>query len=244
MVLSPSRACGAATLLEMLVVCVIGVILLALFFPALKKFNETAQRNKCVANLRAIGNGLLSVAADNNGRFPALGNNSVEQRPTWAMRTAEQLGINLNQRAQRTVFWCPGDRTHESETGQFMHQHHVGHASYAVNVNLMDWEQGTSALGGAARGGLRLAQILRPSKTLMVVENHKANNVISWADQGGKTWQKGWTFEYTMAGKAEDEDAGKQGYHQGVNNWLFADGHVETMNFRDTLEPINLWRPE
>lgn len=143
----------AASLVEVLVGCAVGAVLAALLLPAFSKVSEISHRNKCATNLRSIGAGILIVAAENNGKLPALGNNSTEQKPTWGMRVAETLGIDLNRRAQRTVFWCPTDKTDQTDMGQYMHKNHVGHGSYAVNVNLMDWELGTSALGGVARGG-------------------------------------------------------------------------------------------
>lgn len=237
-----TRFLSAFTLVETLVVCGVVGILVALLFPAYRKVGETSQRVKCTSNLRSIGSAILSVAADQDGKFPALGRNSGEQKPTWGMKAAEAMGIDLGAESQRTVFWCPADRTMEGETGQYMHKNHQGHSSYAVNVNLMDWEEGVGSLGGAARGGIGLGQVSQPAKTLMVVENHKANNAIGWADQGGKTWQRGWTFEYTVAGGSEADDPGKRGYHQEANNWLFVDGHIETMKYEETLSPTNLWK--
>jgi prepilin-type processing-associated H-X9-DG protein len=58
------------------------------------------------------------------------------------------------------------------------------------------------------------------------------------------------TYGYATGGNTPAaQDLGKQGYHnrangRGVCNWAFADGHVEAMNWKQTVMPRNLWRVE
>lgn len=229
-------------MVEMLISVVIIAVLFALIFPVASTVRKSAEKAKCSANLRALGAALISVASENNGRFPALGTSAQLQTPTWGMVTADSMGINLSRYAQKTVFWCPADKTAETEQGRHMQDSHVGHSSYAVNLNVIDWETGSSAMDGMAKGGRRIGEIAKPSSTILLVEDHHENNVISWADHGGKTWQKNWTYEYTLPGRLKNEDPGKRGFHQGRNNWLFVDGHVESLSYEDTIEPNNRWK--
>jgi prepilin-type processing-associated H-X9-DG protein len=157
------------------------------------------------------------------------------------MIAAEAMGIDLSKYAQKTVFWCPTDKTALTEQGQHMQKNHVGHSSYAANLNVIDWISGQSAIDGIAKGGRRLGEIPKAASTLLLVEDHHENNVISWGDHGGKTWQKGWSFEYTVPGGTEKNDPGKKGFHQGRNNWLFVDGHIESLTFEETVKPHNMW---
>jgi len=58
------------TLVELLVVIGIIALLISILLPSLSRARETANRVKCAANLKQIGNGLLLYANENNGNFP------------------------------------------------------------------------------------------------------------------------------------------------------------------------------
>jgi prepilin-type N-terminal cleavage/methylation domain-containing protein/prepilin-type processing-associated H-X9-DG protein len=239
--LKAAKRTRAFTLVEMLVSVVIIALLAVLALPVVSTYRNSAQQAKCVANMRAVGAGLTVAAAENDGRYPALGYSAQSQSPTWAMAAADTMGINLGRYSQRTVFWCPSDKTAETEQGVHMQKNHVGHSSYAANLDVIDWATGESAMGGPAKGGRRIGEIGKPSSMILLVEDHHENNVISWADHGGKTCHSGWTFEYTIPGAGKDRDPGKKGFHKGRNNWLFVDGHVENLTYEETLKPINRW---
>ena len=66
----PSRVthhANAFTLIELLVVCVIIAVLTALLLPALIKSTSSAQRVKCVSNLRQLGLAAQMYWDDNGG---------------------------------------------------------------------------------------------------------------------------------------------------------------------------------
>lgn len=62
--------CRGFTLIELLVVLAIMAILAALVFPYVARSRATAQGAVCLNNLRQLGAGLISYAADNNGQLP------------------------------------------------------------------------------------------------------------------------------------------------------------------------------
>jgi prepilin-type N-terminal cleavage/methylation domain-containing protein/prepilin-type processing-associated H-X9-DG protein len=66
-----SRFQRAFTLVELLVVIGIISILISILLPALNRAREAARTVKCAANLRTVGQGLMTYAAESRGTYPA-----------------------------------------------------------------------------------------------------------------------------------------------------------------------------
>ncbi len=88
------RQHAAFTLVELLVVMVIISILVGLVFPMVTGIKEKANVVVCASNLKQLYNGLMSFAAENEGRCPLNENNStstmfgVPNKPNWIANPA------------------------------------------------------------------------------------------------------------------------------------------------------------
>src|SRR5207237_328 len=91
------------TLVELLVVIAIVTILIALLLPAVAKAREQANRAKCAANLRSIGQALVMYTQQY--RFCPAGwdPDAVAEAAVWPGRLRPFLGGN------KDVFYCPSE---------------------------------------------------------------------------------------------------------------------------------------
>lgn len=106
---------NAFTLVEILAVAAILVLLVALLFPFVQSSMQRAASARCISNLRTLGVGAHSYAADNNGRLPRRIQTTNESGQTqnhpgaqWDAQIAPYVGVDLAVRTDRaTVFCCP-----------------------------------------------------------------------------------------------------------------------------------------
>src|SRR5262245_58247044 len=76
------------TLVELLVVIGIIALLIAILLPTLGRAREQANRVKCAANLRGIGQAMLLYAHGNRGNYPRT-RASIPEYPWYFSATGE-----------------------------------------------------------------------------------------------------------------------------------------------------------
>jgi prepilin-type N-terminal cleavage/methylation domain-containing protein len=107
-----SRTTGF-TLVELLVVIGIIALLISMLLPSLNRAREAANRVKCGADLRSIGQSIHIFAAENKGRLPA-GQTGTWGTPWWGtwMYSPDWTLLIDSYGAARAQFQCPSVPTY------------------------------------------------------------------------------------------------------------------------------------
>ena len=123
----------AFTLVELLVVIGIIALLISILLPSLSKARESANKVKCLANIRQIGIAVIMYCQDNRGHFPrpAVGA-QIEDWIYWQAgripndgRVVPYLGNTFIAK----LFQCPSDSELNSHLGGYKF-------SYTINESM------------------------------------------------------------------------------------------------------------
>jgi prepilin-type processing-associated H-X9-DG protein/prepilin-type N-terminal cleavage/methylation domain-containing protein len=216
-----SRPPHAFTLVELLACVAIVGVLAALIGAGFTKTVDRSKNLQCTSMMRAIGIGIQQYASDNNGEFPRSSHNAWSMgRPQWSTAIFPYLenGETPSEGAFNLAFHCPSQKG-KSETVR----------SYALNVF---FQLGSGDLyAGSPSTWYTTVAVPRPARTILIAENRtSADHFMSHQ----------WT---TAKGAATAVDSLR---HGKTSNYLFVDGHVESLPIGetfDTLKGINLWNP-
>jgi len=216
----------AFTLVELLVVISIIGLLAGLAVPAINGALKKAKSGACMANLRQIGLGLITYAAESSaGTFPQ----SSGQEAAWATELGKY--INTTTKSKKSIFVCPGCEkpvTEGTDTTVAI--------TYGVHSALVD-----------STKNVAINNVVRPSDVILV------GDVCQ--DPGNKGWSPNRiekpSFDNPSGGRGgaanlstplyegPDSDDSKNPSlryrHQGRVNVVMVDGHAESIKKGEVL---------
>lgn len=216
------------SLIETLVVIAMGAILVALISTSTSSAMQRAKATQCLSKMRSLGSGILLYTQDNNGELPrslhsAMGASVLP----WgrailpymdypATPTTSEWASIFNK-----AYRCPSDKNRD-----------VNIWSYALNVYFELTPDGDDYVGSPATWR-RLQTVPRGSATILLAEP----KTVYYADH---IMCHQWT---SLKGATNAVDTLR---HSNKSNYLFVDGHVESLPIEGTYDPktgLNRWNP-
>jgi len=214
------------TLIELLAVIAVIGILSAILVPVVSSMRKKGQEVTCASNMRQLGVYALAYAAEEN-QFPTR--STAQGRETWLFRFVEagllpEYATPLELFEREEIVRCPVDEA-ELQDGDLIRP------SYAMNALIARPTNGGPNTG--VNTFSRPINIREPSKLILI------------GGTNGNRDQK--TYHTIEIGDLSPENT-KIAFDRfnGRSNFVFADGHVESLSLEDTYDTANgldLWTP-
>lgn len=222
---SPSWKKPGFTLVELLVVVAIIGILASLLIPGVNKMVAKARGVRCANNLQQIAAAVFSYAADNNGYIPSAQNTKGVENilGNWFDDLTPYLGVDIKGDTASDLvemrgiivprISCPTFRAKYQNKPDFSSIW----AGYGMNLRLKNSVNDSTSTQATRQ---KLAALPNPSRTILVGEGSGLNLDIHPSYQFTPDVAKleGWKL------------GGTPDRHNGTSNYLFVDGHIETLD--------------
>lgn len=239
----------AFTLVELLVVIGIIALLISILLPSLNRARETANRVKCAANLKTIGQALLLYSNDNKGAYPRtiyVSGGATPINPTWGTNgtdpfkgpgdgtaspynndvSAAMFLLMRTQDITSEVFTCPSSSATKWDFG--------GGTNTALNwsnwngtngipANLSYSYQNPYPDQGAVTGGFKLNNSIGAEFAVAA----DINPGLPDASFGGGAATDNVLYVTTTSSLKDMRLANSSNHDKDGQNVLFGDGHVE-----------------
>lgn len=208
------------TILELLAVCTILAVLASLLLPSLVRGTMQARQAKCLSNQRQIGQAILLFASEHNGELPqsthTTGRRRIEE--SWIFTLAPYLD-DID-----TIRICPAENAKRQQAIRAANA-----TSYVLNDLVFDDPV-----------YFRQTAIPHPSRTLLmsILSESRAPSTTSDHIHGAE-WTSWKNALLDIEPDRHRVGARSSDRLKGASNYLFADGHAETIlasDFKSRLE--------
>lgn len=193
------------TLVEVLVVIGIIGILCSLLFAAIQNAKKTAQKAKCLSNLRQAGAALLLYAADSRNQIDTGSGGNVASANIWGGRL-----VGRGYLSDRHVLRCP-----------------VGKPRFAFTVSGWPWSTFGMNMYEIGKATTDNSDLPVWRLRLTDVPNHARHWIL--ADSGEEVSSTAFYQTFRVINDASVK-TGVTLYHNKQANVLFLDGHVESLD--------------
>lgn len=218
------RRCGF-TLIELLVTISIIALLLSIIMPSLKKARDSARRLVCFSNTRQMGLAVNAYRMEHADRLPPSSCKLENPQQYW-------LNILTRYTQEGLLFRCPSDHGDPfADWNRPLDEQPVNVRWSSFSLN---WLLDPACPFGKGYYNT-VGHIRRPGYTIYISEAPD-----SWRGVDHPHPEAWGSLEEVKAQVAWDR-------HRGVSNYLFADGHAETLSAEETwLWPGGkcLWFPQ
>ena len=241
-----SRTGAGFTLVEMLVVIGVIGILAGLLVPVLNNAREVARETRCIANLKAMGTGVVLYVQAYDNYLPACGPSSDDTLGTYKVWYRALLPYTENW----LVYACPTkypstldipDVVEKKKQPSNMKWHEV---HYGMNYTFMGVDKNTALVGRT----IQMDELNNPARILYIADgglfkagssgssdklDPKLEDPISVRDGG---------IVFPMDdGKLPADKPTISPRHRGSTMCLFLDGHVEKL---ETMKILSVKRDD